>query len=103
MTPTVQLYWLRVVLGIIAGALTAVLAAFGVIGNEADISVLFNCISIALIVYFLSYYVLKAAYRNKIAKQSKILSTGIGMYFFAWIAFLVLFYTIIKVTTGTAV
>jgi uncharacterized membrane protein len=101
MTPTVQLYWLRVALGIIAGAITALLADFGIIGNVQDISVLFNSVSIALIVYFLSYYVLKAVYRNKIAKQSKILSTGIGMYFFAWIAFFVLFYTILKVATGT--
>lgn len=101
MTPTVQLYWLRVALGIIAGAITAVLAGFGVIGDQADISVLFNCVSIALIVYFLSYYALKAFYKNKIEKQSKILSTGIGMYFFAWIAFFVLFYTLIKVATGT--
>ena len=28
MTPVVQLYWLRVVLGIIAGAITGALAAF---------------------------------------------------------------------------
>ena len=27
MTPVVQLYWLRVVLGIVAGAITAVIAA----------------------------------------------------------------------------
>jgi regulator of protease activity HflC (stomatin/prohibitin superfamily) len=30
-------------------------------------------------------------------KQSKILSTGIGMYFFSWIAFFVFFYTVIAV------
>ncbi len=28
MTPVVQLYWLRVVLGMVAGAITAVLAVF---------------------------------------------------------------------------
>lgn len=101
MTPTVQLYWVRVALGIISAVITAALAGFGLIGNEADISVLFNSISIAIIVYFVSYYALKSAYKNKIEKQSKILSTGIGMYFFAWIAFFVLFYTVIKVLTGS--
>jgi len=90
MTPVVQLYWLRVTLGIVAAVITAFAA---LLGNPTDISTLFNSVSIAIIVYFISYYVLKAFYKNKIEKQSKILSTGIGMYFFAWIAFFVLFYT----------
>jgi hypothetical protein len=95
MTPMVQLYWIRVALGIIAAAITAVLAVL--IGNETDISSLLNSISVAIIVYFISYYLLKAVYRTKIEKQSKILSTGIGMYFFTWISFFILFYTTIKV------
>jgi hypothetical protein len=94
MTPVVQLYWVRVSLGILAAALTAVVATF--LGNPTEISALFNCVSVAIIVYFISYYVLKAFYRNKIEKQSKILSTGIGMYFFSWLAFFVLFYSAIK-------
>jgi hypothetical protein len=94
MTPVVQLYWVRVSLGILAAALTAVVATF--LGNQTEISALFNCVSVAIIVYFISYYVLKAFYRNKIEKQSKILSTGIGMYFFSWLAFFVLFYSAIK-------
>jgi hypothetical protein len=94
MTPVVQLYWVRVSLGILAAALTAVVATF--LGNPTEISTLFNCVSVAIIVYFISYYVLKAFYRNKIEKQSKILSTGIGMYFFSWLAFFVLFYSAIK-------
>ncbi len=94
MTPVVQLYWLRVVLGVVAAAITAVAGTF--IGNPTDISTLFSCASLAIIVYFLSYYVLKAVYKDKIEKQSKILSTGIGMYFFCWIAFFILFYTAIK-------
>ncbi len=93
MTPVVQLYWLRVALGIVSGVVTAFVA---LIGNPTDIATLFNCISLSIIIYFLSYYVLKVVYKNKIEKQSKILSTGIGMYFFSWIAFLVLFYTIIQ-------
>jgi ABC-type uncharacterized transport system permease subunit len=94
MTPVVQLYWIRVALGIIAGAITAVAAFF--LGNETNISSLLNSVSIAIIVYFISYYVLRPMFKSKIEKQSKILSTGIGMYFFTWIAFFVLFYTTIK-------
>ena len=94
MTPVVQLYCIRIVLGIISAALSAVVAIL--IGNATDISTLLNSVTIAVIVYLLSYYFLKATYKNKIEKQSKILSTAIGMYFFTWIAFFILFYTIIK-------
>ncbi|MCW3996459.1 MAG: hypothetical protein NWE98_09990 [Candidatus Bathyarchaeota archaeon] len=94
MTPIVQLYWIRVSLGIVAAVITALYAAY--LGSATELTTLLNCISIAIIIYFISYYVLKPFYKTKIEKQSKILSTGIGMYFFAWFAFLVLFYTIIR-------
>ena len=98
MTPVVQLYWLRVVLGIVAGAITAVLAAF--FGSMNDITTLVNSITVALLIYFVTYYILRGFYKTKIEKQSKIFSTAIGMYFFSWIAFFVLFYTAIKAITG---
>jgi purine-cytosine permease-like protein len=94
MTPIVQLYWLRVATGIIAGLATAIVSFLFFPINE--LSTLFNCISITIIVYFITYYIFKTIYKAKIEKQSKILTTGIGMYFFAWIAFFVLFYTIIR-------
>jgi zinc transporter ZupT len=93
MTPVVQLYWLRVVLGMIAGAITAVLAFFG---NINDLTTLLNSVTLALLVYFVTYYIMRGYYKTKIEKQSKILSTAIGMYFFAWLTFFVLFYTIIQ-------
>jgi hypothetical protein len=83
------------VLAIIAAAISAAVAIL--IGNATDISTLLNSVTIAVIIYLLSYYFFKATYKNKIEKQSKILSTAIGMYFFTWIAFFVLFYTTIKV------
>ncbi|MGA3288641.1 MAG: hypothetical protein ABSD42_00165 [Candidatus Bathyarchaeia archaeon] len=94
MTPIVQLYWIRVALGITAGASSAVVAIL--IGNTG-IDTLLNSFTIALIIYLLSYYVLKAVYKNKIEKQSKILSTAVAMYFFAWLPFFILFYTMIKI------
>ena len=98
MTPVVQLYWLRVALGISAGAITAVLAALFFNINSLD--TIINSITITLLIYFISYYILRTYYKNKIEKQSKILSTAIGMYFFSWIAFFVLFYTAIQVALG---
>jgi ABC-type uncharacterized transport system permease subunit len=94
MTPVVQLYWLRVALGISAGAISAVLAAL--FFSLDSIDTLINSITIALLIYFITYYILRGFYKNKIEKQSKILSTAIGMYFFSWITFFVLFYTVLK-------
>ncbi len=98
MTPIVQLYWVRVLLGIVAGVVTAVVSTFG---NLYDITTLINSITIALLIYFITYYVLRAVYKSKIEQQSKILSTGIGMYFFAWIAFMVLIYTLLQIYIPT--
>ena len=95
MTPIVQLYWIRTALGVTAGALSAAVAFL--MGNSTGITTLVNCFTIALIFYLLSYYVLKAVYQNKIEKQSKILSTGVAMYFFAWLPFFILFYTAIRI------
>jgi hypothetical protein len=95
MTPIVQLYWLRVALGIVAAVVTAVIAVF--FGTLTDLSTLLNSITVALLIYFITYYIFRAIYKTKIEKQSKILSTGIGMYFFSWITFFVLFYTVIVV------
>ncbi len=99
MTPVVQLYWLRVALGISAGAITAVIATFG---SMNEINTLINSITVALLIYFVTYYILRGFYKNKIEKQSKILSTAIGMYFFTWLTFFVLIYTAIQVALGNA-
>jgi len=96
MTPVVQLYWIRVALGVVAGALSAAVA-FWIGGSMSNIDTLVNSFTIALIVYLATYYVFKAMYKNKIEKQSKILSTAVLMYFFAWLPFFILFYTIIKI------
>ena len=98
MTPVVQLYWLRVVLGISAGAISALLAAL--FFSHSSIDTLINSITIALLIYFITYYILRGFYKTKIEKQSKILSTAIGMYFFAWLSFFVLFYTGFIVALG---
>ena len=103
MTPVVQLYWLRVVLGIVAGAITGVISAyFGGAAAMIEITTLVNSITVALLIYFVTYYILRGFYKNKIEKQSKILSTAIGMYFFSWLSFFVLFYTVFVVALGLA-
>ncbi|MDR1993281.1 MAG: hypothetical protein LBQ98_07310 [Nitrososphaerota archaeon] len=96
MSPIVQLYLIRTTLGILAGGISAALAQF-IFVEATDFVPLINCITVAIAVYLVTFYVLKAVYRNKVEQQSKILSTGIGMYFFVWIASLVLIYTALQI------
>ena len=95
MTPVVQLYYIRVILGIVAGAVSAVVALL--IGNYNDITTLINAFTIALIIYLLSYYVMRGFFKDKIEKQSKILSTAVLMYFLIWLPFFVLFFTMLRI------
>ena len=98
MTPITQLYWIRVVLGIIAGAISAVIVFL--LNTPNDITSLVNGFTVALILYLVTYYILKASFKDKVEKQGKILSTAIAMYFFAWLCFFVLSYTVVWVATG---
>ena len=94
MTPVVQLYWIRVVLGAVAGVLSAGIALYLPLNG---LSTLIDSFTIALLVYLVSYYPLRAVFAKKIDKASKILSTGIIMYFFVWLPFFILFFTLFKV------
>lgn len=102
MKPLKAIYWLRLALGIVAGLICVGFAlATGAIPNidptetfPMDISVLMNGVSIAIILYLLSYYVIKWRFVNKVEKPSKLMTTGIGIYLLSWIVFWVLLYTL---------
>jgi hypothetical protein len=91
--PLVIIYWIRVALSIVAAAISAVVAT---LQNAVDLYTFVNGITIALVIYLLSYYVLKAKFMNKVEKQSKIMTMGIFIYFIAWAVFFVLFYSILQ-------
>jgi hypothetical protein len=91
--PLVTIYWARLGLGIVAAILSALLA---IMRDELSFTTFMNGLTIALLVYLVSYYVFKAKFRAKVEKQSKIMTMGIGIYFFTWIVFLILFYSILK-------
>jgi hypothetical protein len=90
--PLVLIYCTRVALSIVAAAISALVA---ISQNASDISTFTTGLTIALLVYLLSYYALKAKFQNKVEKQSKIMMTGIFMYFIAWAVFFILFYSIL--------
>lgn len=54
-----------------------------------------NGLSIALITYLLSYYLIKFKFSAKVDKPRKLVTTGIGIYIISWIAFWTLLYTVI--------
>ena len=92
MRPLVLIYWARVALAIVAASIsTAITLAFG----ERGINTFLNGLTIALVVYLITFYGFKAKFRTQVEKQSKIMTQGIGIYFFTWLVAWVLIYTII--------
>ena len=81
------IYIIRIGLGVLA-ALLATLVVDLKVGDP-----LINGITVALAVYILTYYLLKMQFSSKVEKESKILSMGIGIYFFIFIFCWVLFTT----------
>lgn len=90
-----KVYWLRLLTGFLAAVLSIayVMLLYGNPNVGQGSEVLFSSVSLSIIVYVLSYYVFKAVYKGKVAKTQKLMTTGIGIYFLAWIVFFVLFYT----------
>ena len=55
----------------------------------------FNSASIAILVYIVSYYVLKSRFAPRVSKPQKILTAGIGIYIMAWLVIWTLLYTLV--------
>jgi hypothetical protein len=96
MRPLVTIYWARITLGIVAAAIGAGLEWIRGIQSEFQISNFMNGLTIALLIYLVTYYVFKATFRAQVEKQSKIMTMGIGVYFFTWIVFWILFFSILR-------
>jgi PKD repeat protein len=56
---------------------------------------IFSNISVAIIVYLITYYIYKWRFSAFVTKSSKIITQGIGAYFLTWIVALGLFVTIL--------
>ena len=96
MKPSQSLYWIRAVLGVVIGAITALYDyAMGLAKPSTDINDLFTGLALALIFFIVTYYILKLRYIGKFEKKSKLITTGIGTYFLLWIIVWVLIHTIL--------
>jgi len=85
--PLSVIYWSRVGFGVLA-AFVCVLLRIDKYPNP-----LMSGISMALIVYMLTYYILKWKFMAKVEKLTKVFTTGIGTYFLVWIVCWILFIT----------
>ena len=93
------IYWLKFALGITAAFICI---GYGLATHSIStdpsmftLNTLINGVSIALVTYLVSYYIIKSRFSVKVEKPQKLLTTGIGVYFISWIVFWVLLYTII--------
>lgn len=100
------IYWVRLALGITAalictgyGLAAGKIPSVNSLGEfPVDYSVLMNGVSVALVIYLISYYIIKSRFSLKVEKQQKLVTMGIGIYFISWITFWTLLYTLIATT-----
>jgi hypothetical protein len=99
------IYWLRLALGITAAVICTgygIAAGIPPINSSeefpVDYSVLMNGVSIALVIYLISYYIIKSKFSLEVEKPQKLVTMGIGIYFVSWIVFWTLLYTIVATT-----
>jgi len=84
------IYWSRVGFGVLAALVCALLINVEEVANP-----LISGMSVGILVYLVTYYLIKWQFMAKVEKQSKIFTMGIGAYFLTWIVAWVLFYTLI--------
>jgi hypothetical protein len=94
------IYWLRLALGIIAALICTGygLTTNTIVKENPTYTTLLNGVSIALVIYLISYYIIKSKFSLKVEKPQKLVTTGIGIYFISWITSWTLLYTIIATT-----
>lgn len=97
MKPLQQIYWIRFGLGIVAAF---IVTGFGIVSgsihNDAfPINSLMNGISIAMVIYLVSYYLIKNKFLSKVEKPRKLTFMGIGIYFITWLVLWVTLYSVL--------
>jgi len=84
------IYWSRVGFGVVAALVCLLL-----IGDVKNVTnPLISGMSVAILVYLITYYILKWLFMVKVEKPSKVFTMGIGAYFITWIVAWSLFYTL---------
>jgi len=97
MKPLETVYWLRLALGIVAALICTGygLAVNGISNTSFPPTTFMNSMSLAILTYLGSYFVIKRRFLTRVEKTTKLFTTGIGIYFISWIVFWVLIYTVL--------
>jgi hypothetical protein len=82
--PLSVIYWTRVCLGIVAGALCVALGFNNFL----------NGLSLGILFYIITNYLLKQLFIAKVVESSKVIKTGIGAYFLTWLVAWIVFYSL---------
>jgi len=85
MKPLTIIYWTRALLGIVIGVLCAVYVYFSISSELFSLYTLLTGISFAILFYIVTFYLIKFKFFARVEKPSKLVSQGIGIFFFAWV------------------
>jgi hypothetical protein len=85
MKPLTLIYWTRAALGLVIGLLCAIYIYYSVASEIFGFFTLLTGLSFAMLFYLATYYILKLQFYARVEKSSKLVTQGIGIYFFAWI------------------
>jgi hypothetical protein len=96
MKPLETIYWLRLGLGIVAAFVCiGYVLAVGGISKTAEPITFMNSVTLAILTYLGSYFIIKRRFLTRVEKPTKLITTGIGIYFISWAVFWVLIYTVL--------
>lgn len=98
MKPLAIIYWTRVLLGLVAALICTFLNTISTSGVN-----LFSGLSVALLVYIITYYIYKPLFIAKVEKPTKIFTTAVFAYFVTWLVAWTLLYTVLFKTTPSVV
>ena len=80
MKPLNVIYWSRVGFGVVAALICVLL-----IDVEEFTNPLISGMSIGILVYIITYYILKWRFMARVENPTKVFTMGIGAYFITWI------------------
>ena len=80
MKPLNVIYWSRVCFGVVAALICVLL-----IDVEGVTNPLISGMSIGILFYIITYYILKWRFMARVENPTKLFTMGIGAYFITWI------------------
>jgi hypothetical protein len=103
MKPLSIIYWMRAGLGVIIGLLCAAYLYVSVSRELASLFTFLTGLSFAMLFYIVTYYVIKLRFFGQVEKQSKLMTQGIGIYFFAWLVSWILVVTLLLPSVSVSI